>query len=75
VSTFFSTWCRISGSFAAYGVESWHLWGETLHIVQDTSCRGCHDTARHSFPRSWLIAQGTEREALIQADVDEKNGR
>lgn len=72
VGALFATWCKISGTHAAYGVESWSLYGDSLRIVQDTSCRGCHDTTSHDFPRAWLIAQGAERAALIQAEVDEK---
>lgn len=72
VSEFFDSWCRISGTHPAYGVESWQIWGEELRIVQDTSCRGCHRTESHDFPLAWLLATEAEREALIEADVAQK---
>lgn len=75
VSIFFSAWCRIAGVHEAYGVESWQSWqswGSTLNIVQDTSCRGCHDSKRHSFPLAWFLATGEERERLIRDDVQSR---
>lgn len=72
VAEFFVTWCRLSGTHAAYGVESWRIWGSDLQLVQDTSRRGCHDTKSHTFPLAWLLATGPEREALILASVEQK---
>ena len=69
VESFFSTWCRITGLHHAYGVESWSTGSGELRIVQDTSCRGCHDTTSHTFPIAWLLATGKERERLITEDV------
>lgn len=66
---------RISEIFAKYrkiygisgnGVYDWELWGETLEINQDVSCRGCHDTWRHNLPSEYLYAE--DYESLIRRD-------
>lgn len=72
VNAFFSTWCSISSTFHAYGVESWSVCGDTLTIVQDTSCRGCYDTTSHSFPLAWFLAAGPERERLMSTEVERR---
>lgn len=72
VAEFFGEWCRLTKTFAGYGVESWELRGDVLHITQDISCRGCHDSTGHSFPAEMLFADGDRRRALILAQLEEK---
>lgn len=75
VGDLLSEWCRINGVFQGYGVESWECHGDQLRVVQDVSCRGCHNTRTHVFPLSWLLAGADERERLITADLEERAQR
>ncbi|WP_411839934.1 hypothetical protein [Paracoccus sp. ME4] len=72
VAEFFGEWSRLTGTFAAYGVEGWELRGDVLHITQDISCRGCHDTTDHRFPAEMLFADPARRRTMIMAQLEEK---
>lgn len=72
VAEFFGEWSRLTGTFAGYGVESWELHGDVLHITQDISCRGCHNTTDHRFPAEMLFADPERRRAMIVAQLEEK---
>lgn len=54
VSTIFAIWCNVKGIHQAYGVYKWDIVGDRLSVTQDTSCRGCFDTASHSLQSRWL---------------------
>lgn len=72
VDNFFSEYCRITGRYKAYGVESWRFDGGNLAMIIDTSCRGCYDTENVYVPLKWFFAVGQERTDLITAWMDEK---
>lgn len=64
----FDDYCEVFGYHRAYGVESWDIRGDTLHIVQDTSARCCHNTETHTLPAEYLYTEGEERLALMRRD-------
>lgn len=72
ISAFFLAWCRVNGVHAAYGVESWEINGSSVRIVQDTSCRGCHDTEIRDFPLGWVILSGEELLDTLTEDHEER---
>ena len=65
VSNMFKEYCIVFGIHRAYGVESYNIGTDTIHIVQDISCRGCYDTAEHTLPTSYLYAKNA-RELMLQ---------
>lgn len=75
IADFFRDWCTAFNKAVCYGVESWSIVGSidppegTLHIVQDTSARGCHNTERHEIPLRYLAEPNHEtRMGMMRAD-------
>lgn len=73
VRDLFQEWCELTGYDLAYGVESWQVYGDSLLITQDRSCRGCYNSERHDLPLAWLYASGDERADLILAHAREQD--
>jgi hypothetical protein len=69
VTDVFGDYCNAFGFHMAYGVESWSFNGSTLDIVQDISCRGCHDTASHSISSRYLYAERDDRLVMLAEDA------
>lgn len=72
VEAFFLQWCSIVGRYAGYDIERFDFWGDTIKIVENTSCMGCYSNEQHILPLAWFYADRETREALIRADMKEK---
>lgn len=74
VSSVFSDYSEIFKIHKAYGVEEWNFDNTTLHIKQDTSCRGCYDTQSHQLPLEYLYLDGDERRGKMFEAYEKKKG-
>ena len=48
VAEFFADYCNIFGIHQAYGVEKYWIYGDSILIRQDISCRGCYNSEDHA---------------------------
>lgn len=67
VSDLFHAYCKVHGIHPAYGVESWDVTGDLVHVVQDTSYRGCYDNRSHTLP-NLLHLSGADMVDYLRAE-------
>lgn len=75
VEAVFALFCQGHGIHRAYGIEKWEPGGDTIDIIQDTSCMGCRDTDSHSFPTRWLWTADEAILAEIANEIAAKKAR
>lgn len=69
-------YCKILGHDYGYGTERFEINSSSVHVVLDTSTRGCYDYETHDIPLEWLSITKEERQkamhALRQQEDEEK---